>query len=612
MPPPIRLGAVIRWQSSRTSTYRGSIMRTVMLVDHGPPDTRSPNRFLWWMARGQWRLILLNMAVCTIWMTTGALLPTVLGLAIERGIVGGDQGALVRWCLAILALAVLGAIFGTTWHRVAVTNWMRATFRVIRLVGDHVLRAGPALPAKVPTGEVVSVVASDAMRIANVYESAGQIAGALVSYGVIASILLARDTTLGLIVLLGVPVVTLMLASVLRPLQRRQNAAREAAGALTTLGSDTVAGLRVLRGIGGEETFLRRYDEQSAQVLRRGCRVAPVHAALDAARVLLPGIFVVIVTWQGASAVRSGALEPGDLVTFYGTAAYLAMPLGFATQFVSHYIRARVGAAKVIAILSVRSDTERSDTETGAGLDEVTQTEEALAPDGPASICDPVSGVRVEPGQFTAVVTSTPRDAQTIADRLVRFGPTASPAQWGSVALAQVSLEEVRSRIVLAHGDATLFTGSLRENLVAHHGADDDELRAALHVASAHDVIAGLPEGLDAEVTERGRNFSGGQRQRLALVRAVLTDAEVLILIDPTSAVDAHTEARIGARLAPARAGRCTVAFTTSPLLAEHADTVIFVQDGQVMARGSHRDLLATDRRYADVVLRGSAREVSA
>lgn len=597
-------------------------MRTVMLVDHGPPDTRSPNRFLWWMARGQWGLILLNMAVCTIWMTTGALLPSVLGLAIERGIVGGDQGALVQWCLAILTLAVLGAIFGTTWHRVAVTNWMRATFRVIRLVGDHVLRAGPALPAKVPTGEVVSVVASDAMRIANLYESAGQIAGALVSYGVVASILLSRDTTLGLIVLLGVPLVTLMLAGVLRPLQRRQNAAREAAGALTTLGSDTVAGLRVLRGIGGEETFLSRYDEQSAQVLRRGCEVAPVHAALDAARVLLPGIFVVIVTWQGASAVRSGALEPGDLVTFYGTAAFLAMPLGFATQFVSHYIRARVGAAKVIAILRVRSDTQWSHTEgsdsvwshtdSDAAVDEFTPAAVALAPDGPAALYDPISGVRVEPGQFTAIVTHVPRDAQTIADRLARFGPTPSTAQWGSVALAQISLEEVRSRIVLAHGDATLFTGSLRKNLVAHHGATDDDLHAALHVASAHDVIAGLPEGLDAEVTERGRNFSGGQRQRLALVRAVLTDAEVLILIDPTSAVDAHTEARTGARLTPARAGRCTVVFTTSPLLAEHADTVVFVKDGHVVAQGKHRDLLATDRRYADVVLRGAARQVSA
>ncbi|MGB3827214.1 MAG: ABC transporter ATP-binding protein [Ornithinimicrobium sp.] len=590
-------------------------MRTVPIAEPGVPDTRSPNRFLWWMARGQWNLLLLNMVVCTIWMTTGALLPTVLGLAIERGIVGGDSTALIRWSLAIFALAVVGAIFGTTWHRVAVTSWMRATFRTIALVGDHVLHAGPAMPARVPTGEVVSVVASDAMRIANLYESSGQIAGAVVSYGVVASILLSRDTTLGLIVLLGVPLVTAMLASLLRPLQRRQNAAREAAGALTTLGSDTVAGLRVLRGIGGEATFLRRYDEQSAQVLRRGCEVAPVHAALDAARVLLPGIFVVIVTWNGASAVRSGAVDPGDLVAFYGTAAYLAMPLGFATQFVSHLIRARVGAAKVIAILTVRSDTEETtDDGTGehAGDDWLRGSEEVAAPDGPAALHDPTSGVRLAPGEFTAVVTHTPQDARAVADRLARFGPRTTPARWGSVALAQAPLPAVRSRIVLAHGDATLFSGSLRAGLTPRAGADEAAVARALRVASAEDVIAALPYGLDSEVTERGRNFSGGQRQRLSLVRALLTDAEVLILMDPTSAVDAHTEARIATRLAAARAGRCTVAFTASPLLAEHADTVIFVHKGQVVARGTHQDLLASDRRYADLVLRGAARDVSA
>ncbi len=582
-------------------------MRTVTMADHGPPDTRSPHRFLWWMARGQWGLILLNMAVCTIWMATGALLPTVLGRAIEQGIVAGDRAALTRWSLTILAIAVIGAVFGTTWHRVSVTNWLRATFRTIRLVGDHVLHTGPGLPTKVPTGEVVSVVATDAMRIGNVYESAGQIAGAVVSYGLVASILLSRDTTMGLIVLLGVPLVTLLLGGVLRPLQRRQNAAREAAGTLTTLGSDTVAGLRVLRGIGGEATFLSRYDAQSVQVLRRGREVAPVHAALDAARVLLPGIFVVVVTWHAASAVRIGLFEPGDLVTFYGTAAYLAIPLGSATQFVSHLIRARVGAAKVIAILDVRSDREASES----GL-LGTVPAHTPAPVTPSVLEDPISGIRIVPGEFSVVVTQTSSDAQSIADRLAGAGPLRSPARWGAVALADVPLAAVRSRIVQAHGDATLFTGPLRDTVVPPHGADAEALRSALHVASAEDVLAGLPDGVDSEVTERGRNFSGGQRQRLTLTRALLTEAEVLILIEPTSAVDAHTEARIGARVVPARDGRCTVVFTTSPLLAEQADTVILVIRGKAVARGSHRDLLATDGRYADVILRGSAKEVSA
>ncbi len=598
-------------------------MRVLPRADPGTDPllrARTTGQYLWWMARGQWPMLVLNMVVCTIWMVSQALIPTVLGLAIERGIVGEDRAALTWWCLAIVGLATLGAIFGTTWHRVAVTNWMRATFRTINVVGDHIVRTGPAIIRTVPTGEVVSVVASDAMRIANLYESIGQIAGAVISYGVVAAILLSRDTTLGLIVLLGVPLVTLLLSAVLKPLQRRQNAAREAAGLLTTLGSDTVTGLRVLRGIGGEATFLRRYDAQSAQVLRRGCEVAPVHATLDSARAFLPGIFVVIVTWQGVRLVGAGSLNAGDLVTFYGTAAYLAMPLGFATQFVSHFIRARIGAAKVLRLLAVRSDLQ---TSTGVEGDSVAGST-ADIPSGPAPLHDPISGVQIPEQGVTAVVTHTTEQARAIADRLARLGPDRSPACWGGQPLAGMPIASVRARIVVGDGDATLFTGPLRDGLTLGQERSELDLLEAIEVASAADVIAALPGGLDSEVAERGRSFSGGQRQRLALMRALLTDAEVLVLIDPTSAVDAHTEARIALRLGPARAGRSTIVFTASPLLLEHADTVLFVdavvfvddseayQEDRVAAVGTHHDLLAAYPRYADLVLRGSARPVDA
>ncbi|MGB5951259.1 MAG: ATP-binding cassette domain-containing protein, partial [Ornithinimicrobium sp.] len=127
---------------------------------------------------------------------------------------------------------------------------------------------------------------------------------------------------------------------------------------------------------------------------------------------------------------------------------------------------------------------------------------------------------------------------------------------------------------------------------------------SAVQAASADDVIEALPHGIDSEITERGRSFSGGQRQRLALVRALLADPEVLILIEPTSAVDAHTEARIGRRLASARSGRSTVLFTSSPLLLEHVDTVHLLLDGHLVASGSHQDLVDTSPAYRDVVLR--------
>ncbi|MBA2634732.1 MAG: ATP-binding cassette domain-containing protein [Chloroflexi bacterium] len=130
----------------------------------------------------------------------------------------------------------------------------------------------------------------------------------------------------------------------------------------------------------------------------------------------------------------------------------------------------------------------------------------------------------------------------------------------------------------------------------------------ALHAASATDIVESLPDGLNVVMAERGRTFSGGQRQRLGLARALLTEAEVLLLIEPTAAVDVHTEARIGARLPAARKGArpgaSTVITTTSPLLLGHVDKVLYIVGGSVVAAGTHRELMESDPNYSATVLR--------
>jgi ABC-type multidrug transport system fused ATPase/permease subunit len=170
---------------------------------------------------------------------------------------------------------------------------------------------------------------------------------------------------------------------------------------------------------------------------------------------------------------------------------------------------------------------------------------------------------------------------------------------WGGVPVRDLALPAMREAVLVADPSARLFSGRLREEI-----GDGDALRDALHAACATDIVEELPEGLDAEVAEGGREFSGGQQQRLKLARALVADPEVLILVEPTSAVDAHTEARIAGRLAGFRSGRTTVVCTTSPLVLDWADEVAFVESGRVTAAGSHRDLLATAPRYAATVTR--------
>jgi ABC-type multidrug transport system fused ATPase/permease subunit len=159
---------------------------------------------------------------------------------------------------------------------------------------------------------------------------------------------------------------------------------------------------------------------------------------------------------------------------------------------------------------------------------------------------------------------------------------------------------------VVSEADPVLFSGRLREVLDPWGTGADGDVEEAVTVASADDVVDALPERLDEVIDERGRSFSGGQRQRLALTRALLADPEILVLVEPTSAVDAHTEARIAQRLREARSGRTTVVVTASPLVLDRADHVVLVEDGRVTATGGHRELLRGNERYREIVTRGA------
>jgi ABC-type multidrug transport system fused ATPase/permease subunit len=560
-------------------------------ADPGRPDTRSPARLLVWVGRRQLGTLAAGVLFGTVWMVAQALMPYVLGQAIDDGLANGDNAALGRWVAALLALGAIQAVTGVMRHRVAVLNWLLASYRLIQVVSHHAARTGPAVRSRLTTGEVVATVSNDALRAGGAFDITARLSGAVVSYAVVAVLLLSASTALGLVVLIGVPLLVGSLTFVIGPLQRRQREQREEVGRLTALGADTVAGLRVLRGIGGEDVFLGRYRTQSQAVRRAGVRVALPQSTLDASQVLLPGIFVVLVTWLGARLAVSGSLEPGELVAFYGYAAFLVIPLRTSAEAVDKITRSLVGGRRMLAVLAVEpavADTQAS----------------AAEPPAAVALADERSGVVVEPGLLTCVVTPEAQDAAALADRLGRFVDDAA-VTLGGVRLVDLALRTVRRRILVSETDPMLFSGTLRSELDPWGTADDARILAAVATADAQDVLDALPSGLDERIEERGRGFSGGQRQRLALARTLIADPEILILVEPTSAVDAHTEARVAHRLREARAGRTTVVMTASPLVLDQADRVLFLADGRVTSVGRHRELLGTAPAYRDAVTRG-------
>ncbi len=569
-------------------------MKQLPLADPGTPDHRSAARYLLWVARGQKATLLGGMTFGMLWMGAQAFVPAILGKAIDEGIAGGDVERLLEWTALLFAVGVVQALAGIMRHRFAVSNWLSGAYRTVQVVTRKSADLGATLPKNLATGEVVSIGAGDLAYIGNLLEISARFSGAIVAFVVVAVILLTTSTTLGLVVLIGVPLMLFALGPMLRPLHQRQSAQREAVGELNSLGSDIVSGLRVLRGIGGEESFSKRYRAESQRVRGAGVKVAGIQSVLDAAQVFLPGIFVVSVVGLGAHFAVRGDLSAGSLVAFYGYATFLVLPLRTATEMANALMRALVASRRIIRVLELTPDV-------------ADPTEPVRLPDG-GDLVDPVSGIRVHHGRLTAIVSAESDQAAVIADVLGRYDD-ASEVRYGGVTLASATRADVRQRILVSDTGSQLFTGVLREELDPTGRATDDELMAAIRTASAEDVLVALADGLDADVEEKGRSFSGGQRQRLVLVRALLADPSVLVLVEPTSAVDAHTEARIADRLREHRQGRSTVVLTSSPLLLDRVDEVIFVAAGRVVATGQHRQLLETEPQYRRTVTRQTEEE---
>ena len=588
-----------------------------------PPSLGAGALLRWLLRRAAVPVVLATLAACTSNIIQ-AIVPAFLGQALDAGIENGLNGRVWGIGALLLVLFVVYAVGDTMLSYFGVTAWMRTAFDVDRLVGRQISATGKDLSRQVSTGEVATIIASDADYLGKLIEYLPALLGAAASFLVVAVLMLRTSVSLGLIVILGMPLVAAIVTLVIRPLQKRQAVQREAQSAVTTITTDTVAGLRILRGIGGEDVFARRYRDASQELRRRGVEVASSQATLMTLQVLLPGLFAAIVVWVAARMAVAGSLTPGGLITFYGYTAYLSWPLWIFTNSVQDYTRAIVGARRLSRLLEV--------TPAAGSLVERLDLDPAAARPVSGNLVDTGSGLRLEEGRMTALVCPDPEVSAELATRLGRFTDSGPTVTLAGRPLATMPLGQVRASIVVSGATAQLFTGTLREALDVRGGPDpqpagvtdlvraeaerttgadvdqqvraqerempgDDRLLEAIEIADAGDVLTSLSEGLAGMITEKGRSLSGGQRQRVALARALLTEAPTLVLIEPTSALDSHTEARVAAQVHRARAGRTTVVVTASPLVLEACDEVVLLDSsGAELLRSTHRELMAMAR----------------
>ncbi|MEU3439797.1 ABC transporter ATP-binding protein [Streptomyces griseoincarnatus] len=560
--------------------------------DPGTPDGRGGARYLWWLVRRQPGRCLAGAVYGSAWMVLLASTPYLMSRAVDDGLGTGDMTALAGWAGLLVLVTAFNAWLGTMRHRTMTMVRMDANFRTVKVVVGHTVRLGAALDRRAAAGEVVTIGVGDVQVIAQSLTAVGPGIGAVVAYAAVAGLLLTVSPLLAAVVLLGVPVIGLVVGPLAGRLQGAETEYRERQGVLTARIGDLAGGLRVLSGLGGKGLVADAFRRDSGRLREQGYRVGAVTSWMQALAAGLPTLFLAVVTWIAARQAAQGDITIGELVSVYGYVTVLVWPVMFLIECGYYLSRGVVAAGRVAALLRLRPPPDAATAE---------------PPAEPSTLEDPESGVRVLPGRLTALVCARPADAAAVVDRLGRYTP--SDVMWGGVRLDEVAPARVRERILVADPEAALFAGPLREVVAGQGWASDAQVLGALHAAAADEVVRGLPDGLDSVVSAQGRSLSGGQRQRVRLARALLADPEVLLAVEPTSALDAHTEALVADRLRAAREGRTTVLVTTSPLVLDRADRVLFLADGKVTAAGAHRRLLEDEPEYRRLVARDAEQD---
>ncbi|WP_222946901.1 ABC transporter ATP-binding protein [Streptomyces sp. TRM49041] len=527
-----------------------------------------------------------------------ALVPVVIGLVVDEAVATGSTSALLRW---LLVLGVLFLVLSTCYRTAArITDGAgeHAAHRLRLDLGARVLDPrGGADKGRLP-GALTAVATGDAARVGAVAAALSYAVAALAGLAISAVALLRISVPLGLLILLGVPPLLWLGHVISRPLERRSEVEQERAAQASGVAADLVAGLRVLKGIGAEDSAEARYRRTSGASLHAALRAARSRAWHDGAILALTGVFIALIGLVGAHLAIRGSITVGQLVAAVGLAQYLLGPFQMLTYVNGEFALGRASADRIADVLSsppaVGDGNGRLPEPLPGGLRLRGLTHGTLR------------GVDADiaPGSLVGVVSKDPAAAH---DLLLCLGREVDPAE-GAVELDGVPLSALdpgtaRRAVLVAHHDAALFESSLLDNVRAGREHTDEHLALALSASTADDVARHLPEGAETLLAERGRSLSGGQRQRVALARALAADPPVLVVHDPTTAVDTVTESRIALRLRELRQGRTTLLVTTSPALLAGTDRVLVLDGGTVTGDGSHPELVASDETYRAVVL---------
>ncbi len=553
------------------------------------------------------RALLLVIVLQAVQTFASLMLPSLNADIIDSGVLQGDNGFIRRTGITMAIFAGVQMIFsvGAAWYAAQVgmgfgRNVRRELFHKVtsfsaREVGQF---GAPSLITRI-TNDVQQVQMLVVMAVTMLVT-----APLTIVIGIILAV--RQDAGLSIVIVVSVPIAGLVLGLVVRQMVPAFQMMQLHIDAVNGVLREQITGIRVVRAFVREPQEVKRFAGANDELTATSLRAGRIMAAMFPTVMLIINIASLGVLWIGADRIAAGDTNLGSVVAYLSYLIQILMAVIMATFMMGQVPRAAVAAGRILEVLAASSSVVLAD-------DPITETPERATLEfrdvgfhyagADAAVLEDLS-FRTGPGQTTAIIGSTGAGKTTLMNLIPRlFDATAGTVLVNGVDVRQLDPDLLASTVGYVSQKSYLFSGTVASNLrFGRPDATDEELWWALEVAQASSFVQSMPDGLESEITQGGTNVSGGQRQRLAIARALVVEPEIYVFDDSFSALDVATAARLNTALAPATADAAVVLVAQRVSTITHADQILVLEDGEVVGVGRHDELVETCPTYAEIV----------
>jgi len=534
------------------------------------------------------------------------IVPLIVASLIDRGILAGDKGWIVNMSLALAALALAGLAFAVTAQYFSARAAIGFSTKLRHALMAHIRTLGFAEIDQLGTSTIITRMTSDVNQVQSGVNMALRLLlrSPFVVFGaMVMAFTIDFDCALiflTVIFVLSVIVFSIMLATI--PMYRR---VQHQLDSVTSATRENLTGVRVIRAFCKEDEEIRRFSKRSELLTRMQQSVGRISSLMNPVTYVVINLAVVALIRSGALKVEMGQLSQGEVVALYNYMSQILVELVKMANLIILLTKAAACGNRICAVLCVRPAQQDGTLVPSQDAPRGSVVFENVSIRYPGAGDESLCGVSFSaaPGQTIGVIGGTGSGKTTLVNLIPRFyDATAGRVLVDGMDVTKLSMADLRSRIAVVPQKAVLFKGTIRSNLLwGNENATEEELRAAVHTAQADDVLASKSLGLDEPVEQGGRNFSGGQRQRLTIARALVKKPEILILDDSASALDYATDAALRSAIRQMENPPTTFIVSQRAASILHADLIVVLEDGEVEGVGTHEELMKTCPVYQEI-----------